>query len=209
MSAEAEVGVDTVDSGLPSRLLDDVLARSEFAGSVTNARNPLQDAIERLAAAWSQLPTWVDTILTGVVLAAAAALVIWLLADVGVFGRHRRRAARESGPAAEVGATTGSAAALFREGREAHAAGRLAEAITLLFRAMVARLVERGLLLDDPSRTNREHLRDLRRREREAAALRSATPAFERVRYGEMEPAVSDADDALAAALPLFPAEPR
>ena len=74
---------------------------------------------------------------------------------------------------------------------------------------MIARLTERGLLLNDPSRTNREHLRDLRRREDEARLLRSAIPAFENVRYGKNEPVDADLAETLAAAQALFPTEPR
>jgi hypothetical protein len=194
------------DPDLPTRLLEEVLSRPEFGNRITERSNPLADAIERLAAAWSRMPDWVDATLTGLVIATALALVLWLLADAGGVGRRRRRAlAEEPGAAARSEGT--SAAEVYRQGRAALAEGRHAEAIVLLFRAMILRLTERGLLLNDPSRTNREHLRDLRRREREARALRSAIPAFERVRYGRGEPAADEAAQALAAAQTLFPAD--
>ena len=208
MSGETADSSAAVDPELPSRLLDDILSRPEFASQVVEGRNPLSDAIERLAAAWSRLPGWVDGVLTGVVIAAAIALVLWLLVDVGGLGRRRRRAA-PSAPGDPEHVAAVSADEIYRQGRAAHAEGRFADAIILLFRAMIARLTERGLLLNDPSRTNREHLRDLRRREGEAQALRSAIPTFEHVRYGEREPVAAEASETLAAAQKLFPAEPR
>ena len=69
---------------------------------------------------------------------------------------------------------------------------------------MLARLTERGLLLDDESRTNFEHLRDLRDA-REAQWLAQAIPPFERVHYGGRAATREDAEAALAAAAPLFP----
>jgi hypothetical protein len=205
----ASAGAFDPDPELPARLLDEVLGRPEFTVHVREGRNPLGEAIERLAGAWSQLPGWVDTVITAVVIAAAIALVLWLLVDAGVVGRKRHRS--EPGPSASGDLPAGlvSAAELYRQGRAAHAAGRPGEAVVLLFRAMVARLTERGLLLNDPSRTNREHLSDLRRREREAGALRAAIPPFERVRYGRAEPAASDVSETLTAASVLFPAEPQ
>ena len=215
MSGEATVDAPAadpaVDPELPARLLDEILARPEFAARMTEERNPLGDAIGRLAAAWSQMPTWVDAALTGVVIAAAIALVLWLLVDIGGFGRRGRRARQvaPSTPGNDGGPARASSGELYRSGRAAHAEGRPADAIILLFRAMIARLTERGFLLNDPSRTNREHLRDLRRRKGEARALRSAIPAFENVRYGKGEPVAADVAEALAAAQALFPTEPR
>jgi hypothetical protein len=98
---------------------------------------------------------------------------------------------------------------LLRQGRLAHREGRHSEAVILFFRATVARLTERGLLLDDRSRTNREHLRDLRRREREAKALSAVIPGFERVRYGKREATNDDAELALSTAVSLFPEDTR
>jgi hypothetical protein len=97
------------------------------------------------------------------------------------------------------------AADLYRAAREAQASGRSTEAIVLFFRAMVARLVERGFLLGDPSRTNREHARDLRRRPEECALLMEALPVFEGVRYGRSAAGEEDARAAAALAAHLFP----
>jgi hypothetical protein len=72
------------------------------------------------------------------------------------------------------------------------------------FRAVVARLAETGILLDDASRTNREHQRDLRRRPVEAGAFARATPPFERVRYGSREATPEDASLAREAADVVF-----
>jgi hypothetical protein len=200
---------DPRDPGLPSRLLDDVLARPEFGREAAERLNPLGEALYRFFRFWSALPAWVDALLTGVVIAVAIALVLWLLLDTGALGRRRRRATTPVGPAARVTAHRPRSRDLFREGRAARAEGRFADAVVLLFRAIVTRLTERGVLLDDPSRTNREHLRDLARRKREAPALVATLPAFERVRYGGAPAAEDEAAGALAAAAPLFPEESR
>lgn len=86
------------------------------------------------------------------------------------------------------------------------AAGDFGAAVTRLFRAIVARLTERGLLLDDESRTNFEHLRDLRKT-RESRCFAAAIPPFERVLYGRHAATREDAEATLAAAAPLFPDE--
>jgi len=202
-AAAAAAADAAVDPERPRRLLEEVLARPEFQGGSASP-GWLDGLLNRLFGSLGDVPDWLGA---GVTLAigVAAALVVYLLSE----GRARR--GRGPGPEAGDGSTTAAgpepARSLYRRGAAAAAEGRHAEAVVLLFRAMVSRLIERGLLLADPSRTNREHLRDLRRRPREEEAVRSVLPAFERVRYGAAEAGPEEARRVAGAAAGLFPEE--
>jgi hypothetical protein len=203
VSDTAAAAAAATDPDRPRRLLEEVLARPEFQGGGSSP-SWLDDFLARLFGGGAAgVPDWLGAGVTVAIVLAAAALVVYLLSEGGA-----RRARGTAAPATEGDPSAPAAEparALYRRGEEAARAGRHAEAVVLLFRAMVARLVERGLLLADPSRTNREHLRDLRRRPREAEAVRSVLPAFERVRYGAAAAGREDAQLAARAAAALFP----
>jgi hypothetical protein len=192
------------DPDRPRRLLEEVLARPEFQGG---AAQPgwLAELLDRLFGSFGGIPDWLGAGVTIAIGIAAAAMVVHLLSDARVRRtRGSAGAAPEGGPA---GGGAEPARELYRRGVEASRRGDHAGAVVLLFRAMVARLIERGLLLADPSRTNREHLRDLGRRPRESAAIRAVMPAFERVRYGAAAAGPGDSTVAVREASLLFPDE--
>jgi hypothetical protein len=189
-----------VDPEKPRRLLEEVLARPEFRRGGEDLGNWLDALLARIAAAAGDLPAWTGKAVTALVLALAALLVWRLLAE----GGPRRAAAGTHGSGDADTAAHEPADATRAAGLEAMRAGRFAEAVVLLFRAMIARLAERDLLLRDPSRTNREHVRDLAARPREADAVRAALPCFERVRYGERAVERDDAERVVAAAAVVF-----
>jgi hypothetical protein len=193
------------DPDRPRRLLEEVLARPEFRGGPSQP-GWLTDLLDRLFGRVGGIPDWLGAGVTIAIGIAAAAMVVHLLSE----GRARRvRGA--TGPAAgdgPAGARSEPARDLHRRGTEAAQRGDHAEAVILLFRAMIARLIERGLLLADPSRTNGEHLRDLAGRPRESAAVRALMPAFERVRYGAAAAGAGDAELAVREAALLFPEGP-
>lgn len=190
------------DPDRPSRLLEDVLDRAEFGSSSEVASGWLERAIESLIAVWDLVPPWIDALLMALVVVGAIAMIVTLLrgglvssrraANAGAADEDDRAVPRE--PASE----------LYRRGLGAADGGQHTEAVVLLFRAIVHRLAEVGLLLDDPSRTNREHQRDLRRRREEARAFASAASPFERVRYGQCEATAEDATVVRAAANLVF-----
>lgn len=192
------------DPDRPRRLLEEVLARPEFQGGASSP-GWLAELLDRLFGTAGRIPDWLGAGVTIAIGVAAAALVVHLLSD----GRARR--ARRPGRGAPEDGTAGggaeSARELYRRGARAARSGNHADAVVLLFRAMVARLIERGLLLADPSRTNREHLRDLGARPREAGAIRAVMPAFERIRYGAAAAGPDEAMLAAREAAGLFPEE--
>lgn len=195
----------TVDPERPRRLLEEVLSRSEFRGAPSPDAHPVTRFLDELLRAFGRAPDWVGDAITVVILAAAGVFLVWILAEGGLPGGLRRRRT----PAPEVVESAGRVAAveLYRAGREHLRAGAFGEAVVHLFRAMIGRLTERELLLDDPSRTDREHLRDLRARPGESAVLATALPTFERVRYGNRSVGERQARDVLVAAEALFPEE--
>jgi hypothetical protein len=190
------------DPDRPRRLLEEVLARPEFHGGEASP-GWLSDFLDRLFGSAGTVPDWLGAAVTAAIGIGAVLLVAHLLSD----GRVRR--ARRAGAGAADGAPAAGGAEpareLHRRGAAAARAGRHAEAVVLLFRAILARLIERRLLLADPSRTNREHLRDLRARPREAAAVRAVMPAFERIRYGGAAAGPEEATLAAREAAAFFP----
>lgn len=189
------------DPERPRRLLEEVLARPEFSVAPDRAADWLQRLVDHVFGVGG-VPVWLGRITVLAIVVAAVLLVASLLSERGPRGRRERAA--PAVPGAERPGGRPAAADLYRAARDAAAVGRHAEAVLLAFRAIVARLIERGLLLADPSRTNREHLRDLGPRAREAAALRAALPAFERVRYGRRDAGAVEAAGAIEAAAALF-----
>lgn len=199
----------TRDPERPARLLDEVLARREFLGETREAPDWLSRLLEQTFGAAGPLPDWLGAAITIAVLGGAAFFVLYLLFDGGSFRRRGGRRGTEAAPTAARVTVARDPAALFRAGCRAMRAGNDGEAIMNLFRAMIARLQDRGLLLPDTSRTNREHLRDLRERRAERIAVASALAPFESVRYGLHPAAPADTDRVFAAARTLFPEEPK
>lgn len=194
---------EPLDPERPGRLLDDVLSRPEFGDQPVHTPSWLESLLDRFDF-FVDLPVWLDWVIAGIVVTLAISLVVLLLRDGGVFAR-RKAVTPELGEDADAFAANPDT--LFREGLAAHDAGRHSDAVVLLFRAIVARLSRIGLLLDDPSRTNREHQRDLRRRRHEADAFARAIPPFERVRYGSREATADEAAVVRDAAAAIFSPE--
>lgn len=190
------------DPDRPSRLLEDVLARPEFGAPIDEQSSLLWRMLDTLAELWSRIPEWVDTVLMVVVVVGAVFLIVALLRG-GVVSSRRSRSA-VTGEEDDAATLREPASELYRRGIVAHDAGEHREAVVFLFRAMVNRLAEVGLLLDDPSRTNREHQRDLRRRRDESRAFADAVPPFERVRYGRRDATADDARVLREAARAVF-----
>jgi hypothetical protein len=191
------------DAERPRAALEQVLARPEFHRPIDDPPRWLDELLQRLFGGMSPTPSWIGTGVTILVVAAAVAFVVYALVDGGAF-RRRRRGATVVSAVDAAAASRVTARAWFDEGRRAFEAGRHSDAVIALFRGIVARLTELGFLLTDPSRTNREHLRDLGARPREEALLRATMPTFERVRYGERPADEADAKELLDAAAPLF-----
>lgn len=191
-----------VDPARPSRLLEDVLTRPEFGASSSDGPTWLQRAVDSLAQLVGNAPAWMETALLAAVIGGALLLIVALLRG-GLVGA-RRTATAQVADEDDAAERREPAAELYRRGQEAHAAGRYSDAVVLLFRAIVHRLAEVGLLLDDPSRTNREHQLDLRRRQEEGRAFASAARPFERVRYGQGDATAEDAQLVDAAARLVF-----
>lgn len=197
---EADVPLDLER---PRAALEDVLSRAEFHRPADQPPHWLDELLQRLLGGLGPAPEWVGTAITVLVVAAAVTFVVYVLVDGGAFRRRRRGGA--PAPSATTSETSGvPARSWYDQGRNAFDAGRHSEAVVLLFRGIVGRLAELGFLLRDTSRTNREHLRDLRVRPREEAMLRVTIPPFERVCYGAKPAEEKDARVLLEAATHLF-----
>jgi hypothetical protein len=194
------VSAPAADPERPRRLLEEVLARPEFRRGGEDAGDWLEALLARLGGTVGDLPPVAGQLVTAVAVLLAGLLVWRLLAE----GRTDRAAAAGMDRDGAAEETAEPAAAIRAAGLEAKRAGRFADAVVLLFRAMIARLAEQGLVLRDSSRTNREHVRDLAGRLREAEAVRAALPCFERVRYGRREAGSAEADRVAAAAAAVF-----
>jgi hypothetical protein len=194
-----------LDPERPRRLLEEVLARREFGERGAAASDALARWLEGLSDALGHAPRWLEEALLVALVAGAALLLILAFGDRG--GRARRARAGGAGTGTGDGAepARAPARALLADGLAARAAGRWTEAVELLFRATVAGLVEHGLLLDDPARTNREHVRDLRARGDAARVLAGAVSPFERVRYGRRAATETEAERVATAAAALVP----
>jgi hypothetical protein len=181
-------------------LLEEVLARPEFRRGGEGLGEWLEALLARVGGPLAGLPPELGQLVTAVAVLLAGLLVWRLMTE----GRTAAAAAGAVDAAEAACEATEPAAAIRAAGLEAMSAGRFAEAVVLLFRATIARLGERGLVLRDPSRTNREHVRDLAGRPREAEAVRSALPCFERVRYGRRSVERAEAERVAAAAAAVF-----
>jgi len=190
------------DPDRPRAVLEEVLARAEFHRDVEQSFPWFEDLLRRLFGAMSSAPEWVGSAVTSAVLLAAAAFVLYVLWEGGA--ARRRRHVGAGPPVTATVAASPAARSWFDAGRRAFDEGRHADAVILLFRGIVSRLAESGYVLPDPSRTNGDHLRDLRERPREEALLRATIPTFERVRYGNRSVDATEARALLDAASALF-----
>ncbi|GGK64774.1 DUF4129 domain-containing protein [Ornithinimicrobium pekingense] len=155
-----------------------------------------------------RLPGWAAWALLGVVLLAAAAVVLFAARD-----RWRRGALAAAGPRGAVLEETGVTAAQYRRRADAAAAaGNCAAALLDAYRAIAAGAVERTLVDDRPGRTAHEVSLVLAPvLPREAGALAAAADAFDAVRYGTHRPSagevatVIELERRVASARPVLP----
>ena len=125
-----------------------------------------------------------------VLLGAAAAVVLLLVR----YGRITVPAAATDPQPEVMVELTRTASAWRDEAERLEAAGRWREAVRCRYRALVADLVRRGTIPEQPGRTTGEHARDVAAREPEAAvAFAAATELFEAVWYGGAEAGPADA----------------
>lgn len=156
---------------------------------------------------WDQFQGWLsdrllvtagEVDLTRVLFTVLTLVALALVLGVGLWWWRRRRPRTEQSTEAPVfdGEQVLTAAA-YRERAEAHEqAGRAGAAVLDRYRAIGARAVERGLLIDAPDLTAREVGAVLGRAfPTHAEAARRAGAVFDRVRYGDGQ---AGADDAAA-----------
>ncbi len=87
---------------------------------------------------------------------------------------------------------------LLEQAQTALAQGERRDAIRLAFLALIALLQDRGKLAYDPSRSNREYQRDLRRWPDLLAGFRAAADPFERCWYGGRQPEAAEVDSVIS-----------
>lgn len=179
------------------RAVEAVLARPEFAGRELPA--PLRWMVDLWTsarqAAWNAFRELVDA-------SGAASVLVWLfvgwltvtlvallvhLGYTAVRAWRARDRSRDRGgtPEGTADAGAGSRPATWEEraGRDA-AEGRLREAAVALYRAVLLRLDERGVLSFDPSKTPGDYRRETADDPASAGALRRFLQRFEPIAFG-------------------------
>jgi hypothetical protein len=172
----------------------DILAQQRFRGS--DLPGPFHGLLERLSRWLHKLDgvfDWLNDLLPGgdaVVWIVLAALVCAIAAIVARRVLSGRVSASEAAAAA-AGAAPEDARALERRADEAEAAGDLATALRLRFRAGLLRLDERGAIEFRPSISTYEVRRALRSEDFDSLAA-----TFDDVVYGGRPPAEDDLSSA-------------
>lgn len=171
---------------------DRVLAGPDFAGAqpglVTRASRWLLD---RLAELLTAIVSGGGGLL-GLTLLAAAVVVLGLVTWQLVRRVRRDRGTRVPRP----GATGGRTAAEWTvDAERAEAAGAWPDALRCHYRALLADLVDAGMLDEVPGRTARGYLRDVGAAAPDAAGpMRQVTRAFEAAWYDRRSVTASDVD---------------
>ena len=170
-------------------VFQDVLAQPEFAGTgaspLAAALRAVADAVEALLARWfPDVELGVIQVLgLAVGLAAVAAGVYALARRSKLGGRARRPPAQRL---AEPVARTPAAWAAWA--REQSAAGRLREAATGVYQAVVLHLESRGALRYGEWKTPGDYALEVEAQEGLSAPFRRFLAAFVTVAFGEREP---------------------
>jgi hypothetical protein len=94
--------------------------------------------------------------------------------------------------------TLAEASDLFEQAGQAFRDGLYAESIRLALLALIAQLQKHGLLRYDPTRTNREYQRELRRASELAAGFGQLARIYERVWYGRVPAGRAEAEQAIS-----------
>ncbi|MGV3759920.1 MAG: DUF4129 domain-containing protein [Actinomycetota bacterium] len=123
------------------------------------------------------------TIIAWAIVIGAVSFVVYLIVRYGRVGRIELPAARRAETMVEL---TRSPTEWRAEAAALEAEGRWREGLRARHRALVAELVGRGVIPDQPGRTAGEYVRDVRRRLRPAGApMAEATDLFELAWYGD------------------------
>jgi hypothetical protein len=124
------------------------------------------------------------TVVAWVVVVGAVASVVYLIVRYGRVGRIQLPAARRASTMVEL---TRSPREWRAEAEALEAEGRWREGLRARHRALVAELVGRGVIPDQPGRTAGEYVHDVRRRLAAASApMAEATALFETAWYGDL-----------------------
>lgn len=123
------------------------------------------------------------TVIAWAIVIGAVSFVVYLIVRYGRVGRIELPAARRAETMVEL---TRSPKEWRAEAASLEAAGRWREGLRARHRALVAELVGRGVIPDQPGRTAGEYVRDVRRHLRPAAVpMAEATDLFELAWYGD------------------------
>lgn len=199
MAAESRLPVPAHDAEQVRRLVDEILARPEYAEPDPSLIEQGQRWLaERLGEAFTAVAGGGQAALIGSVLILALVAV----AVVAAVRLARTVQGAPSRPVDEPAPSERDAAQWQAEARAHEQAGRHAEALRCRYRAALAALAAAGLIDPAPSRTPGEQLRAARTVLPAAAgaALAELTARFERVWYGAAgaDPAAATAAAELA-----------
>lgn len=132
------------------------------------------------------------TVIAWAIVVGAVAFVVYLIVRYGRVGRIELPAARRASTMVEL---TRSPKEWRAEAAALEADGRWREGLRARHRALVAELVGRGVIPDQPGRTAGEYAQDVRRRLAAAAApMAEATALFEAAWYGDLPTGAREAD---------------
>ena len=124
------------------------------------------------------------TVIAWAIVIGAVALVVYLVVRYGRVGRIELPAARRASTMVEL---TRSPKEWRADAEALEADGRWREGLRARHRALVAELVGRGVIPDQPGRTAGEYVHDVRRRLAPAAPpMAEATALFEAAWYGDL-----------------------
>ena len=128
-----------------------------------------------------------------VVVAVLGAIVIWRVIEM--IRRQRKSAIVNDKQVVEE---LPQAEQLLQQAQDALATGDRRIAIRFAFLALIAHLQGHGKLAYDPTRSNREYQRDLRRWPDVLDGFRQCVVPFERCWYGGQEPALAEVNSVIS-----------
>ena len=198
IGAPAQLPEPTHEPERARELADEILSRPRYeaaddrSGALDRVGEWLADQFSRLASSVgvdAVFPTWLAWLILAALLVLAAALLVRLQRRRGPRPRHAQH------PGTMIVEENEGPVDWSAQAEVCEAEGQWAEGLRCRYRALIADLVERGVIGDAAGRTAGEYVREVAdARPAAAAAFAAATELFEHAWYGGASTGPSERD---------------